>query len=224
MLIDLPVDNPETLEDMCVSVFDEDKYGKDESLGKCTIPVQVLRTAITSGQTQVQRLLFFKKSNKFLSRKNKYSVLKLSYPIISRQTQIYKLIVFLKDVWKLLEGVKRGSLHVQIGWSELKLSNPAGDLSSCHRAALVVIVDSCSSLLGGRTGLKLPNPRVKVEVCGVIQVIVNFDSVSRGSGVYLTYLDEDLCTFVSQKRSENVKKICFLFFLNPVYRNCGWQR
>lgn len=162
--------------------------------------------------TSTKTTLFFIKSNKFLSRKNKYLVLKLNYPIISRQIQIYKLIVFLKDVWKLLEGVKRGSLHVQIGWSELKLSNPAGDLSSCHRAALVVIVDSCSSLLGGRTGLKLPNPRVKVEVCGVIQVIVNFDSVSRGSGVYLTYLDEDLCTFVSQKRSENVKKICFLFF------------
>ena len=53
MLIDLPVDNPETLEDLLVAVFDEDKYGKDESLGKCTIPVQTLRTAITSGQTQV---------------------------------------------------------------------------------------------------------------------------------------------------------------------------
>ena len=54
MLIDLPVDNPETLEDLLVAVFDEDKYGKDESLGKCTIPVQTLRTAITSGQTQVK--------------------------------------------------------------------------------------------------------------------------------------------------------------------------
>jgi len=53
MLIDLPVDNPEMLEDLLVCLFDEDKYGKDESLGKCTIPVQVLRTAITSGQTQV---------------------------------------------------------------------------------------------------------------------------------------------------------------------------
>jgi ribose 5-phosphate isomerase len=68
MLIDLPVDNPETLEDMCVSVFDEDKYGKDESLGKCTIPVQVLRTAITSGQTQVQRLLFFYEKQYFWVR------------------------------------------------------------------------------------------------------------------------------------------------------------
>ena len=70
-----------------------------------------------------------------------------------------------------MDGVKSGSLHVQIGWSELKLSPPFGDSNSGHRAALVVIVDSCSSLLGGRTGLKLPNPRVKVEVCGVIQVI-----------------------------------------------------
>ena len=51
-MIDLTVDNPETLEDILVSIFDEDRYGKDESLGKCTIPVQILRTAITSGQTQ----------------------------------------------------------------------------------------------------------------------------------------------------------------------------
>ena len=58
MLIDLPVDNPETLEDLLVCLFDEDKYGKDESLGKCTIPVQVLRTAITSGQTQVINSIF----------------------------------------------------------------------------------------------------------------------------------------------------------------------
>ena len=53
MLIDLPVDNPESLDDLLMALFDEDNYGKDESLGKCTIPVQILRTAITSGQTQV---------------------------------------------------------------------------------------------------------------------------------------------------------------------------
>jgi len=53
MLIDLPVDNPETLDDVSICVFDEDKYTKDEFLGKCTIPVQTIRTAITSAQTQV---------------------------------------------------------------------------------------------------------------------------------------------------------------------------
>ena len=63
-MIDLPVDNPETLEDILVSIFDEDRYGKDESLGKCTIPVQILRTAITSGQTQARPISYAVYSNK----------------------------------------------------------------------------------------------------------------------------------------------------------------
>ena len=33
----------------------------------------------------------------------------------------------------------------------------------------MVVVDSCANLLGGRTGLKLPNPVVKAELCGIEQ-------------------------------------------------------
>jgi hypothetical protein len=33
-------------------------------------------------------------------------------------------------------------MHVQIGWSELKLSVPSVDSNPCHLATLVVVVDS----------------------------------------------------------------------------------
>jgi len=34
----------------------------------------------------------------------------------------------------------------------------------------VADVDSCRNLLGGRTGLKLPNASVRLELCGISQV------------------------------------------------------
>ena len=102
-----------------------------------------------------------------------------------------------KDVWKILEGVKRGSFHVQVGWSDLTTSRVAniaplpsmskceglskngspGSMSALHRGVLSIYVDSCFNLLAmgsgdGRSGthreqLRNLRPLVKAELCGV---------------------------------------------------------
>jgi hypothetical protein len=137
MLVDLPVDDPDTLEDIQLEVWDDDDSSKDDFLGRCVIHAQLLKTAVLScGRRQ--------------------------------------------DVWKVLEGVDKGSVHVEVGWSELKLTAPLPEESSLqlfgantssqpHRAVVSLLIDSCHNLLGGRTGLKLPNPKVKVELCNVVQ-------------------------------------------------------
>ena len=79
-----------------------------------------------------------------------------------------------KDVWKILEGVKRGSFHVQVGWCDLKTAasvatSPSSIISksegttivvgpsstyALHRGVLSVRIDSCCNLLavGGGSG------------------------------------------------------------------------
>ncbi|CAB4055209.1 unnamed protein product [Lepeophtheirus salmonis] len=81
-----------------------------------------------------------------------------------------------QEIWEILEGVQRGSVHAIISWSDLTMSFPPLKISqelqfdtSSSVGVLVMEIDSCSNLLGGRTGLKLPNPKVTVELCGVIQ-------------------------------------------------------
>lgn len=125
LMIDMPVDNPESLDDVNVELWDEDVGTKDDFLGRCTIPLTVIRRAMTSSQTQ--------------------------------------------DVWKTLDDTKKGSFHATISWCELKLSRPNVQ-DEYHRGVLSVVIDSCTSLLSGRLGLKLPNPSVRVELCGISQV------------------------------------------------------
>ena len=104
-----------------------------------------------------------------------------------------------KDVWKILEGVKRGSFHVEVGWCDLKTSRAAtvappssisksegtatiagfSSTSSLHRGVLSIRIDSCFNLLavggaGGHSGtrreqLRNLRPFVKVELCGESQ-------------------------------------------------------
>ncbi|XP_040575642.1 extended synaptotagmin-2 [Lepeophtheirus salmonis] len=81
-----------------------------------------------------------------------------------------------QEIWEILEGVQRGSVHAIISWSDLtmsfhplKISQELQFDTSSSVGVLVMEIDSCSNLLGGRTGLKLPNPKVTVELCGVIQ-------------------------------------------------------
>ncbi|TRY63162.1 hypothetical protein TCAL_10826 [Tigriopus californicus] len=123
-VVDMPVDDPETLDNLQIEIWDEDRGSKDDFMGKCTIPVKVLRTAITSRQAQ--------------------------------------------DVWKELEEVKKGSLHTEVSWSELNLNRNDSE-DDFHKGVVTILVDSCSSLLGGRTGLKLPNPLVVAELCSITQ-------------------------------------------------------
>ena len=129
---------------MAINVYDQDYGSKDDHLGKCKITTNVIRTAITSGQLQ--------------------------------------------DVWKLLEDVKRGSIHVEIGWCELKLNpsmptkdegGPAmrpgtsnGTGTGHHQAVITIVIDSCQNVISTNEGnkMKLPNPSVQCEVCGVTQI------------------------------------------------------
>ena len=52
LLIDLPVDDPSTMEDLQVEVWDYDQASTDDFLGRCSVPVTVARTAMASQQTQ----------------------------------------------------------------------------------------------------------------------------------------------------------------------------
>ena len=53
MMVDVPVYDAETLTDVNLQVYDEEKVGKDELLGQCTVARQLLRTALHSkGQYQ----------------------------------------------------------------------------------------------------------------------------------------------------------------------------
>ena len=96
----------------------------------------------------------------------------------------------IQDVWKFLEDTDKGSIHVAVGWSELKMKpSPeynittalGGEKPVLHQGVISLMVDSCRDLFGGRSGLKLPNPKVKVEVSNVIQytdtIIGNVDPV-----------------------------------------------
>ena len=94
----------------------------------------------------------------------------------------------LQDVWKLLEDVKRGSIHLEIGWCDLKLSpsmptkdegGPAmrpgtsnGTGTGHHQAVITIVIDSCQNLANANEGnkMKLPNPKVQCEVCEVTQI------------------------------------------------------
>lgn len=122
-IIDLAVDNPDTLGDLKFEIFDEDT-GKDDFLGRCTISAQSLRTAITTGKVE--------------------------------------------DIWRKLEDTKKGCFHAEISWCDLKLSRP-NVKDVLHQGVLIVFIDSCSNLLGGQTGLKLPNPTVTAELSGISQ-------------------------------------------------------
>ncbi len=41
MVVDVAIDKPDTLQDLHIEVWDDDQIGKDDFLGRCTIPVQV---------------------------------------------------------------------------------------------------------------------------------------------------------------------------------------
>ena len=94
----------------------------------------------------------------------------------------------LQDVWKLLEDVQRGSIHIEIGWGELKL-NPSlpskdeggyamrpgtcnGTGTGHHQAVITIVIDSCQNLpnTNERNKMKLPNPSVECQVCEVTQI------------------------------------------------------
>ena len=77
-----------------------------------------------------------------------------------------------QDIWKMLDFTHSGSVHVEIGWAELR---PEPDSQAVedgewdpyfHTGVVSIFIDSCQNL-GGKTGLKLPNPKVKVEICNV---------------------------------------------------------
>ena len=61
--MDLPVDDPNTLTDLQLEVWDDDNFNKDDFLGRCKIPLQMLKKAIHSyGEIQAelsQPLMFF---------------------------------------------------------------------------------------------------------------------------------------------------------------------
>ena len=127
MLLDLPVDNPDSIKDMRLEVWDHDLTSKDDFLGDCLISAQLLRTAVYSfGEIQ--------------------------------------------DVWKALSHVESASIHVEVGWSELKTKPDPVVYQDCHLGVVSIFIDSCQNLNGlSKTGLKLPNAKVRVEVCNVSQ-------------------------------------------------------
>ena len=85
-----------------------------------------------------------------------------------------------QDVWKVLEGVDRGSIKVEVAWGALKVAKPPspppptleGDDGGYHQGVLTVLVDSCANLLGGRAGggVRAPDASVRLELCGIAQV------------------------------------------------------
>ena len=79
-----------------------------------------------------------------------------------------------------MDGAKSGWFHAEVCWSELKLTRPESS-DDYHKAVLVVLVDSCLDLPGGgRTGLKLPNPKVILGHFLKELVVVNFSSLGQG--------------------------------------------
>ncbi len=52
LMIDLPVDDPSTLEDLRAEVWDKDTATQDDFLGECVVSASVARTAMASGQAQ----------------------------------------------------------------------------------------------------------------------------------------------------------------------------
>ena len=92
LLIDLPVNNPDSLDNLEFEIFDED-VGKDDFLGRCSVNVQSIRTAMTSGKVQ--------------------------------------------DIWRRLDGVKKGSFHAEVSWCELRLDRgPEEAQDDLHRCLL----------------------------------------------------------------------------------------
>ena len=133
MLIDLPVDDPESLEDVLLKVYDKDRGSSDDYLGSCVVPAQELRSAVHShGQSL--------------------------------------------DIWKkILENEMSGSLHMEIGWAELKPEPdpafvPSDSISRPHQGVISIFIDSCQGLPSlTKSGDQAPNPCVAVEVCNVSQ-------------------------------------------------------
>ena len=141
MMVDVPINCIKTLQkDVELQVFDEDRVGPDELLGRCALSV---RTALLYKQYQ--------------------------------------------DVWEKLMNVEEADnkdekaiplLHCKVGWSDLKESPPVPLTSTSllegsqhlHLGVISIYVDSCQNLGGGRTGLKLPNAKVKVTVCNIVQM------------------------------------------------------
>ena len=153
MMVDVPIDCTKTLaRDVQLQVFDEDRLGPDDFLGKCTIPAQLLRTALHShGQ----------------------------YQDIWKKLQLNENDDDNDDNSK--DTSDHAMLHCAIGWSELKESPPVPMTSTLdssqhlHLGVISVYVDSCQNLGGGgggrRTGrFELPSPKVKVTVCNVVQM------------------------------------------------------
>ena len=85
-------------------------------------------------------------------------------------------------MWKFLEDTKKGSIHVTVGWSELKLQVPEESIwsndKSLHRGVISIFVDSCRDLFGGRSGLKLPNPKAELKLV-FIRVILSITNYFR---------------------------------------------
>ena len=80
-MYDLPIDDPNSISDLKLEVWDDDSVTSTDSLGKCTVPLQAINKAIHEhGEFQ--------------------------------------------DVWMELEDIEKGSIHVSVGWLDLKTSEP----------------------------------------------------------------------------------------------------
>ena len=80
-----------------------------------------------------------------------------------------------QDIWKILDFAQSGSVHLEIDWAELRLKPDPPMVSEdgrnnrlpyFHTGVVSVFIDSCQNL-GSKTGIKLPNPKVRVEICNV---------------------------------------------------------